>query len=178
MAPPQDTAAFIAKISQPPPAGTPYAVPLPGTERDGRTPVYRHVYFKDELLTTYDPALTTFHDLFEDTVRRRGNVKCLGTRPWNPTTKSWDNKYEWINYAEVAERRKNFGAGIVELHKRIGVTADKYGVGLWSQNRAEWQITGNSVPLVLPMPRPAIPCGLPGPCLPCQASPHLTFCAL
>lgn len=33
------------------------------------------------------------------------------------------------------------GAGIVELHKAIGVTDEKYGIGLWCQNRPEWQIT-------------------------------------
>ncbi|KAJ3506321.1 hypothetical protein NM208_g16091 [Fusarium decemcellulare] len=43
--------------------------------------------------------------------------------------------------SEVDVRRKNFGAGIVEIHKLINYPGDKYGVGLWSQNRAEWQIT-------------------------------------
>jgi long-chain acyl-CoA synthetase len=46
-----------------------------------------------------------------------------------------------LTYGEVAERRKNFGAGIVELHHQVGVTEDKYAVGLWAQNRPEWQIT-------------------------------------
>ncbi|KAJ2904962.1 Long chain acyl-CoA synthetase 7 [Zalerion maritima] len=153
MAPYQDTVAFIDKIATPPPPGTPHSVALPGSEREGRSAVYRHVYFKDGLLSTYDPAIQTFHDLFEDALTRRATAKCLGTRPWNPATKTWDTKYEWITYAEVAERRKNFGAGIVELHKQIGVTADKYSVGLWTPNRAEWQIAG---PI-------SIPCDVRGP---------------
>lgn len=47
-----------------------------------------------------------------------------------------------MDYQTVQRRRKAFGIGIVELHKQEGVTAEKYGVGLWCQNRPEWQITG------------------------------------
>lgn len=46
-----------------------------------------------------------------------------------------------MTYSEVAVRRKNFGIGIRELNTQAGQTADKYGVGLWCQNRPEWQIT-------------------------------------
>jgi len=137
-----DTAEYIRTIAQPPPPGTPYALPVPGTERPNRTPIYRHWRFVNQpLLETYDPAHQTLHDLFEHAVSKNPSKKCLGWRPWNPATKTWEPKYVWINYAEVAERRKNLGAGIVELHHRIGVTDDKYAVGLWAQNRPEWQIT-------------------------------------
>jgi hypothetical protein len=47
-----------------------------------------------------------------------------------------------MTYQEVADRRKNLGAGIAELHRQVGITTEKYGVGLWSQNRPEWQIAG------------------------------------
>lgn len=138
----RETEAYIKTISQPPPPGSPYALPIPGTERPNRTPVYRHWRFQNgPLLETFDPAHQTLHDLFEASVANNGNSQCLGWRPWNPTTKTYEPKYTWITYNEVAQRRKNLGAGIVELHKRVGVTDSKYGVGLWSQNRAEWQIT-------------------------------------
>src|SRR6185437_3072408 len=68
------------------------------------------------------------------------------SRPWDPVTKTF-GKYEWITYAETASRRKNFGAGIVELHKKAGITEEKYGVGLWCQNRPEWQIPGEFIPV-------------------------------
>ncbi|KAK3985780.1 hypothetical protein QBC44DRAFT_151835 [Cladorrhinum sp. PSN332] len=142
MAPKQDTAAYINTIAQPPPPGSPYALPIPGTERPNRTPIYRHWRFLNgPLLETFDPAHRTIHDLFEVSVASVPRNKCLGHRPWNANTKTWENKYVWQTYAEVAERRKNFGAGIVELHQRIGVKEDKYAVGLWAQNRPEWQIT-------------------------------------
>lgn len=139
----RETEAYIKTLATPPPAGSPYALPLPGTERPNRTAVYRHWRFqKGPLLETFSPEHQTLHDLFESSAAAYPGKDCLGWRPWNPVSKTYEPKYTWISYGQVAERRKNFGAGIVELHKRVGVTDDKYGVGLWSQNRAEWQISG------------------------------------
>ncbi|KAL2197237.1 hypothetical protein P885DRAFT_77714 [Corynascus similis CBS 632.67] len=138
----QDTRAYIRELATPPPAGTPYALPIPGTERPNRTPIYRHWRFQNgPLLETYDPAQRTVHDLFEHSASQNPKTRCLGWRPWNAATKTFEPKYVWLTYAEVAERRKNLGAGIVELHHRLGIKEDKYGVGLWAQNRPEWQIT-------------------------------------
>ncbi|KAI0479072.1 AMP-binding enzyme [Xylariaceae sp. FL0804] len=135
------TVAQIKEISAAPPPGSPYALPVPGSEREGRTAVYRHWRFANKpMLTSYAPELRTFHDLFLDSVKRFPNDKCLGARPWNPATRSWENKYVWQTYAQVAERAKNFGSGVYELHRRIGVPPGNHGVGLWSQNRPEWQI--------------------------------------
>ncbi len=47
-----------------------------------------------------------------------------------------------MSYGTVQERRANLGAGIVEANRQLGVTQRKYGVGLWCQNRPEWQLTG------------------------------------
>ncbi|KAK3905886.1 hypothetical protein C8A05DRAFT_41220 [Staphylotrichum tortipilum] len=138
----QDTKAYIKTLATPPPAGSPYALPIPGTERPNRTPIYRHWRFQNgPLLETFDPNHRTIHDLFEHALAHHAKNRCLGWRAWNPATQTWAPKYSWITYAEVAERRKNLGAGIVELHHRIGVKDDKYAVGLWAQNRPEWQIT-------------------------------------
>lgn len=43
------------EISVPPPAGSPYGVPLPNSEQPGRSAVYRHWRFQDELLKSMDP---------------------------------------------------------------------------------------------------------------------------
>ena len=140
-----DVKALIAKCSTPPPPGSPYGLPIPGSERENRTAVYRNWAFRDgPLLERLEPHCLTFHDLFEEAWQARPNKRMLGHRPWNPTTKTWEPKYVWQSYAEIAERRKNLGTGIAELHHRIGVTAQSYGVGIWSQNRPEWQITGKS----------------------------------
>lgn len=139
----KDTAAYIKSLTTPPAPGAPHGVAIAGTERPGRTAIYRHHKIGDgPLLTTFNPEIQSVHDLFENAVKKRPSKRCLGTRLWNPSTQSWADTYEWETYGEVAERRKNLGAGIVEIHKSIGHTLDKYPVGLWSQNRAEWQITG------------------------------------
>ena len=136
-------AAYALELSKPPPYGSPQGVPLPGSERPGRTPVYRHWRFRDgPLLKTLDPAVRTIHDLFESSAQAFVNQPCLGTRAWLPATQTWDNKFQWMTYGQIAERRKNLGAGLVEIHKAVGYDHDKYGVGIWSQNRPEWQISG------------------------------------
>lgn len=138
-----DTRALIRQMAVPPPPNSPYAVPVPGSEREGRTAVYRHWRNRDgELMTTLDPAIRTMFDLFEESVKKYSKWPCLGYRPWNATTRTWEDKYTWITYGEVAERRKNLGAGLVEIHEQLGIGRDRYGVGLWSQNRPEWHITG------------------------------------
>lgn len=140
---PVDTNAIIKRISEPPPPGSPYGVPVPNTERPGRSAIYRHWRFRDQpLLVTFDPEVQSLHDIFEETVRKFPNNRCLGARNWIPASRSWEDKFDWLTYTQVAQRRKNFGAGIVEIHNAIGHSKDKYGVGLWSQNRPEWQITG------------------------------------
>lgn len=138
---PTDPDALVKALRVPPPPGSPYSLPIPGSEKEGRTAIYRHWRFVDSpLLTTLDPKVLTAHEAFESTLKRRPNARCLGSRPWDPVTKTF-GKYEWMTYAETASRRKNFGAGIVELHKKAGVINEKYGVGLWCQNRPEWQIS-------------------------------------
>ena len=47
-----------------------------------------------------------------------------------------------MTYGDVQKRRANFGAGLVQITKEAGVVEQKHGVGLWCQNRPEWQITG------------------------------------
>ena len=142
MAPARDPDAYVKLLKTPPPPGSPYSLPIPGSAKEDRTAVYRHWRFVDKpLLQTYDPEVLTSHDFFEKSAKKRPNARCLGSRKWDPVTKTYGN-YEWMTYAETALRRKNFGAGIVELHKKAGVTEEQYGVGLWCQNRPEWQISG------------------------------------
>jgi len=128
------------ELRQPPKQGEPYSVPLPGSQKEGRSAVYRNWRFKDGLLETLDPAIRTQHDAFESTAKAVPKNKCLGQRPWDPATRTF-GQYVWEDYETVAKRRKDFGAGLVQLHENIGITGKGYGVGLWCTNRPEWQIT-------------------------------------
>lgn len=130
-----------ADLGAPPPKGQPYSVSLPGTESNGRSAIYRHWKVRDgPLLTTLNPAITTAHEAFEATAARFPKNKCLGHRPYDPVAKTW-GQYVWEDYETIQTRRKNFGVGLVHLHRDAGVQDSKFGVGLWCQNRPEWQIT-------------------------------------
>jgi long-chain acyl-CoA synthetase len=139
-----DADAYAKDLHKAPAPGAPYSLPIPNSERDGYSAVYRHFRFVNKpLLKTLDPNVLTAHDSFEASVKKRPNNRCLGSRAWNPATQSYQN-YDWISYAQTAIRRKNFGAGLVELHKKADAKESRqYGVGLWCPNRPEWQISGN-----------------------------------
>ncbi|KAF2128914.1 acetyl-CoA synthetase-like protein [Dothidotthia symphoricarpi CBS 119687] len=129
------------EISAPPAKGQPYSVPILGTQSEGKSAIYRHWRFADKpLLERLVPEIGTPHEAFENSVARYPRNNCLGHRPYDPVAKKF-GAYVWEDYETVARRRKNFGAGLVHLHRQAGVTATKYGVGLWCQNRPEWQIT-------------------------------------
>ncbi|OJJ53987.1 hypothetical protein ASPSYDRAFT_94481 [Aspergillus sydowii CBS 593.65] len=139
----QERAHFVraAELNQEPPKGKPYSVPIPGTQKDGRSPVYRAWNTQEELVKTLDPKVTTAHEIFESTANHSPKSDCLGWRPYDPVKKTW-GQYQWMSYATVQKRRTEFGSGLVELHhKHNCVRPGQYGVGLWCQNRPEWQIT-------------------------------------
>src|SRR4051794_40016978 len=109
----QDPDAYAKAMHVPPPPGSPYGLPVPGSEVEGRSAVYRHWRFIDGLLQTINPDVLTSHDFFEASVKKRPNARCLGSRPYDPVTKEY-GKFEWITYGETAARRRNFGAGLVQ----------------------------------------------------------------
>ena len=74
---------------------------------------------------------------------RQPSGNCLGSRPYNTVTKTF-GKYEFMDYATVQKRRANLGVGIKHVVTEAGVREQTYGIGLWCQNRPEWQITGNA----------------------------------
>ncbi len=50
----------------PPPPGSPYSVPLLGSDQKDRTPIYRHWRMVDSaLIDTLDPHVLTNHEMFE-----------------------------------------------------------------------------------------------------------------
>lgn len=46
---------FAEAVQVPAPPGAPHSVPVPGTEQQDRTAVYRHWRFKDGIMKTVDP---------------------------------------------------------------------------------------------------------------------------
>ena len=128
------------EFNQPAARGAPVSVVVPGSEQKGRSPVYRHHKYRDGLLKSLDPNVSTAHEMFEASANRFPQNKCLGYRPYDPVRQRWGN-YQWLSYATVQKRRAAFGAGLVSINREAGITEQKFGVGLWCQNRPEWQIT-------------------------------------
>jgi long-chain acyl-CoA synthetase len=122
-----------------PPKGQIHSITLANSEKPGRSKIYRHWLFRDGLLDTLDPNIRTVHDMFETTALRLPNSPCLGFRPYDSAKRAF-GPFEWIDYETVRKRRAAFGVGLVELHAREGITGSNYGVGIWCQNRPEWQI--------------------------------------
>ena len=134
------------EFAAPPPVGSPHSVPLPNSKKPGRSAVYRHWRAQDALLKSLDPDITTAHHMFEEAANRNPSRKCLGYRPFDPV-KNQFGPYQWMDYRTVQKRRANYGVGIVEANRQAGVTDRSYGVGLWCQNRPEWQLTGTRLDL-------------------------------
>lgn len=78
--------------------------------------------------------------MFETSANRIPNAPLFGSRSYN-SAKNVFNPYEWVDYETIQKRRTDFGRGLVDVHAREGITGRQYGVGLWCQNRMEWQIT-------------------------------------
>ncbi|KAF2118971.1 long-chain-fatty-acid-CoA ligase/ protein binding protein [Lophiotrema nucula] len=131
-----------AELAVPPPKGQPYSLPIPGSQVEGRSAVYRHWRFRDgPYLERLDDSIATAHEAFEASAARYPKNKCLGHRPYDTVSKTF-GPYSWQDYETIQIRRKNLGAGFVHLHRKAGITQPKqYGIGLWCQNRPEWQIT-------------------------------------
>ncbi|WPH04243.1 acetyl-CoA synthetase-like protein [Acrodontium crateriforme] len=128
------------KLIPGPPSGSPYSVPVPGSEKEGRSAVYRHWRRKDAgPVRTLDPSIQSMHDAFEQTAKRNANGKFLGHRPYDPATQKFGG-YVWETYGQIQKRRANFGVGLITLLEDVGSVGIQQGVGLWCQNRPEWQI--------------------------------------
>ncbi|KAK6441092.1 medium-chain fatty acid-CoA ligase faa2 [Oleoguttula sp. CCFEE 5521] len=132
--------AEATKLMPAPPPGTPYSYPVPGSQQKGRSAVYRHWRRRDGVVYSLDPAISTAHELFEQSAQLYGHKNCLGYRPYDPLTKAF-GPYVVETYAQVHKRKTNFGVGLVGLLESVGVHGRQHGIGLWCQNRPEWQLT-------------------------------------
>ncbi|KAK4913752.1 medium-chain fatty acid-CoA ligase faa2, partial [Elasticomyces elasticus] len=127
------------ELRGPPPKGAPHSSKVPASEKPGRSAIYRHWRFPDGPQETLDPVVQTGFDMFELSANRLPHSPAYGYRPYDSAKKEWA-AYEWIDYETVQKRRTNAGRGLVEIYQREGIPARGKGVGLWCQNRVEWQI--------------------------------------
>ncbi|KAF9453282.1 long-chain-fatty-acid-CoA ligase [Macrolepiota fuliginosa MF-IS2] len=117
------------------------SVPVPGTKRPGQTAHYRNGIWG--LLDENIPnRLLTLDQVFEDGLSVGRERQMLGYRPVISTNPlKFANRYEWLTWGEVDDRRKYVGSALHSMFRRGEVGGGEYEtVGIWSANRPEWQI--------------------------------------
>ncbi|THH06751.1 hypothetical protein EW145_g3864 [Phellinidium pouzarii] len=120
---------------------TKQGVEVPGTRRPGQTGHYRNGVWGLTMLES-QPYVRTLPDIFELGLKLSKNDPFLGYRPVLSTNPlKYVGHFVWSTYAQVDVRRRNIGSA---LHKLFtdGVLGggELDTVGIWSQNRPEWQI--------------------------------------
>ena len=109
---------------------------MPGTGGNGETPIYRSAAFPNATLLEH--GITTAYKGFELGLEFNADEPCFGSRPWDPVKNDWADKFEWMSYKEVADRRTKVGAGIMKLADdgKLGDgVRSKFVVGVWCSNR-------------------------------------------
>ncbi|KAG0338790.1 hypothetical protein BG004_007089 [Podila humilis] len=124
------------------------SVEVPNTRRAGQTGHYRRKGFEQELLTVPPsrPHIKTVYDAFQNGLKTSPNGPCMGSRVYDHSTNTYGG-YVWQTYTEVSDRITRFGSGLVRVHQQtLGLSdvAQKWSVGLWSINRAEWTIASEA----------------------------------
>ena len=91
-----------------------YSLPMPGTgDKPGETAIYRNPKTVDGLISTL-PGAKTLKDLWLRNFENRPNEEFLGHRkPKGDGT--LENTYTWETFAEVEEKAKNLGSGLLNL---------------------------------------------------------------
>ncbi|KAK6465705.1 long-chain-fatty-acid--CoA ligase [Scheffersomyces coipomensis] len=77
------------------------------------SPIFRNKTSTSRLIESIHPDLDTYPKLFNNAVELYGSKPCLGARPYNYITHSSENHFKSYTYAEINERKKNLGSGII-----------------------------------------------------------------
>ncbi|CAH2354017.1 long-chain-fatty-acid--CoA ligase 2 [[Candida] railenensis] len=141
------------------------SAPIPGTEREGYSAVYRNAAFPRVLKSGISSDLNTYGKFFNSTVRSKPDNPCFASREYDYVQKKSADHYSTLTYSEVNTRKKNFGAGLLYLlsnsnflepakynsHQKIVDHVKNYGtydknnmsfiLTVFAPNRMEWMLT-------------------------------------
>ncbi|KAI6150965.1 long-chain-fatty-acid-CoA ligase [Pisolithus tinctorius] len=116
------------------------SVTVPGTKQPGQTHHYRNAFYG--LLDPDSPNYPkTLQDIFNNGYSFNPDAKLLGHRPVISRSPLKFGPYVWQTYREVDVRRRRIGSALHRLFATGELkAADMETVGIWSQNRPEWQL--------------------------------------
>lgn len=141
------------------------SVILPGTAKDGFSPIYRNQMFPGSLKEALTPELDTYHKLFKNSVVSFADKPCLAFREYDYVNKKSADEYSSLTFREVDEMKKNYGSGLLyllqsnpfknsekfESHRKIDNHINDYKgydisnisfvATIYSANRMEWVLS-------------------------------------
>ncbi|KAK1932979.1 fatty acyl-CoA synthetase family protein [Babesia divergens] len=124
-----------------------YSLPVPGTEEEGLTPIYRSPQHLERLLSykdVFDGKITNGWDIFQRGLSHDPEAPCFGKRE-----KKEDGtlgEYSFMSYREVENLVQKFGSGLLTLDTidRVVINApepvDAMMLGVYGANSVEWLI--------------------------------------
>lgn len=113
------------------------SIAVPGTKRPGQTAHYRNALYG---LVDVN-VLPTLPDVFDNGYNINPDCRLLGHRPLVSTNPLKYGPYVWQTYKQVDIRRRRIGSALHRLFSRGELQGeDLETVGIWSQNRPEWQL--------------------------------------
>lgn len=134
------------------------AVPLPNTKAPGYSAIYRNKASVNGLINLPHPALTTLYETYECSATVYANRKAIGVR--KKQADGLFGPYEWETYAQVSNRKRNFGSGILyslknnkfktqseahlkidNHHKVVAKGEMSFVLSQFSHNRKEWLLS-------------------------------------
>ncbi|ORM41123.1 putative kong chain acyl-CoA synthetase [Babesia sp. Xinjiang] len=124
-----------------------YSLPVPGTEEEGYTPVYRSPKYMEKLLSykdVLDGKITTGWDVFQHGLSLDPDAPCLGTRVRKEDGTLGD--YVFTSYRETEAIVQRFGSGLLTLNgiQKVEVHApepvEAMMIGIYASNCFEWLI--------------------------------------
>ncbi|CAO3649539.1 unnamed protein product [Cunninghamella blakesleeana] len=119
-------------------------VEIPNTKSPGQTSAYRSSRHGSSLISTPDINVSSFYDVFQNTLKKSKDLPCAGhRRVINPLTQERATEYEFLTYGQVGQRADALGSGIRQIMiDQLGSSpTDLLPIGIWAINRLEWTLS-------------------------------------
>lgn len=110
----------------------------------GFSSIYRSSLSSENLVSCVDKNLRTAYDHFMFSARRWPQRDCLGSRPIDKATGTWEETFRFESYSTVSKRCHNIGSGILSLvntKRKRPLEANDFVVAILSHNNPEWILT-------------------------------------